>query len=135
MENGKKVCRELKSVRQGIADANGIEYTPVECSHEGDCPGTCPACEAEVRYLNHELNLRRALGKVVVLAGLGLAVSSCSCSSGHGEKLEGEVAVDTTECMPGEEMSVGEFAAEIDTFPAVDSPQNDTVKDNAKESE
>lgn len=78
MEKGKKVCRELKAVRQQIADANDIEYTPNECTHKGDCPGTCPACESEVRYLERQLNLRRALGKAVVVAGLSLSVTSCA---------------------------------------------------------
>lgn len=82
MENGKKVCRELKGVRQKIADANGIDYTPSVCNHEGDCPGSCPACEDEVRYLEQQLSLRRSLGKAVVLAGLSIGVATCfsSCS-------------------------------------------------------
>lgn len=80
MENGKKVCRELKAVRQQIADANGIEYTPNVCNHEGDCPGSCPACEEEVRYLEQQLILRRSLGKAVVLAGLGIGVATCFSS-------------------------------------------------------
>lgn len=82
MENGKKVCQELKAVRQKIADANSIDYTPNVCYHKGDCPGSCPACEEEVRYLEQQLSLRRSLGKAVVLAGLGLSVASCfsSCS-------------------------------------------------------
>lgn len=80
MEPGKKVCNELKAVRKQIADANGIEYTPNVCNHKGDCPGTCPACEEEMRYLERELNLRRMLGKAVVVAGLGIAVAT-TCSS------------------------------------------------------
>ncbi len=77
MEQGKKVCNELKAVRQQIADANGIEYSPAVCDHKGDCDGTCPACEQEVRYLEDQLNLRRMLGKAVIVAGLGLSVASC----------------------------------------------------------
>lgn len=80
MENGKKVCKELKAVRKQIADANGIEYVPNECSHKGDCPGTCPACEAEVRYLERELSLRSKLGKATVVAGLSIAVAACASS-------------------------------------------------------
>lgn len=82
MENGKKVCQELKAVRQKIADANSIDYTPNVCNHKGDCPGSCPVCEEEVRYLEQQLSLRRSLGKAVVLAGVGLSVASCfsSCS-------------------------------------------------------
>ena len=37
MKNGKKICETLKRIRLDIARANGIEYTPCECNHEGDC--------------------------------------------------------------------------------------------------
>lgn len=39
-----------------IAEENGITYVPAECHHEGDCPGTCPRCDAELRYLKNEIN-------------------------------------------------------------------------------
>ena len=42
MSRGKKICNQLKAVRQQIADENGIPFTVEECSHEGDCRGTCP---------------------------------------------------------------------------------------------
>ena len=51
MTKGKSTCKLLKDIRQQIADANGISYQPKECHYEGDCAGTCPACEAEIRYL------------------------------------------------------------------------------------
>lgn len=35
-----------------MADISGIEYEPHECEHEGDCPGTCPLCDAELQELN-----------------------------------------------------------------------------------
>ena len=63
MEKGKKICAVLKDIRQKIADANEIKYAPHECHHEGPCAGTCPACEAEVKYLEEQLNARRLLGK------------------------------------------------------------------------
>lgn len=86
MEKGKKVCNELKAVRQSIADANGIEYTPNVCTHKGDCPGTCPACEEEVKYLEQELSRRNKLGRATVVAGLSIAVATCasSCFSPKG---------------------------------------------------
>ena len=58
MGTGKEVCLILKGIRQKIADANGISYQPKECHHEGDCAGTCPACEEEIRYLERELKAR-----------------------------------------------------------------------------
>ena len=78
MERGKETCRALKDLRQRIADANDIAYTPTVCHHKGDCAGTCPACEAEVQYIEQQLSLRRMLGKAVVVAGLSLGVASCT---------------------------------------------------------
>ena len=51
MKRGKQICKQLKAVRQRIADENGIPLSVEECTHKGDCRGTCPRCEAEVRYL------------------------------------------------------------------------------------
>jgi len=81
MERGKKVCEVLKGIRKKIAEANEIEYEPQECHHEGDCAGTCPACEAEVRFLEQEVSMRRKLGKAVAVVGIsaGLAGLTSSC--------------------------------------------------------
>lgn len=76
MERGKRTCSVLKDIRQQIADANGIKYAPRECHHEEPCAGTCPACEAEVRYLEEQLAVRRMLGKAVVLTGIAAGMSS-----------------------------------------------------------
>ena len=64
MKHGKFICDTLKKVRLDIARANGIKYDPTECHHEGDCAGTCPACESEMRYLEREIARRRSHGKV-----------------------------------------------------------------------
>ena len=74
--NGKKTCDALRNIRQNIANVNGIEYTPAECTYQGDCPGTCPRCESEMRYIERQLRLRGALGKAVVVAGLTLSATS-----------------------------------------------------------
>ena len=50
MNKGKSTCKVLKDIRQKIADVNGIRYVPKECNFKGECKGTCPACEAEIRY-------------------------------------------------------------------------------------
>ena len=80
MEIGKSICRELKKVRMKIAVANDIEYTPSECHHKGDCLGTCPRCEYEVKYIEEQLRLRRAMGKAVSLAGLCVGISAITSS-------------------------------------------------------
>ena len=67
MPRGKSTCKVLKEVRRKVADANGILLQERECTHTGDCAGTCPNCESEVRYLERELSKRRALGKAVAV--------------------------------------------------------------------
>lgn len=62
MERGKKICNALKEIRKRIADANGIPYESEECRHEGDCLGTCPKCEDELRYLQEKIEERAMLG-------------------------------------------------------------------------
>lgn len=53
---GKELCELLKSIRQKLADANGIKYEPHECHHEGDCRGTCPMCDGELEKLTDEIS-------------------------------------------------------------------------------
>lgn len=70
MARGKQKCRILKEIRRQIAAANDISLVIEECPHTGDCLGTCPRCEAEVLYLEHQLSQRRRAGKAVLLAGI-----------------------------------------------------------------
>ena len=58
MNKGKNICNELKAVRRRIADENGIPLDVKECTYHGPCAGTCPRCEAEVQYLESELEKR-----------------------------------------------------------------------------
>ena len=76
MMNGKKICKSLREIRCRIARANDIDYTPAVCTHEGNCAGTCPACESELRYIERQLLRRTAMGKKVALAGLALGAAS-----------------------------------------------------------
>ena len=70
MARGKQTCKILKEIRRQIAEANDIEFVTSECRYKGDCLGTCPKCEAEVRYLEQQLRSRQLMGKAVVLAGI-----------------------------------------------------------------
>ena len=74
MVKGKSTCKLLKSIRQQIADANGISYLPKECHHKGDCAGTCPACEEEIRYLEGELKARKGNGFGMKVAGIAAGI-------------------------------------------------------------
>ncbi|MBO4324003.1 MAG: hypothetical protein J5845_01215 [Lachnospiraceae bacterium] len=79
---GKDKCRMLKQIRKKIADANDIPYVVEECPHKGECLGTCPKCEAELKKLEEELSLRRRLGKGVAVVGLatGMMAATTACT-------------------------------------------------------
>ncbi|MBP5506294.1 MAG: energy transducer TonB [Prevotella sp.] len=81
MTLGKHICKTLKEIRLQVAKANDIHYAPTECRHKGDCSGTCPKCEQELRYIEEQLDLRRAMGKAVSLVGISVgltALTSCN---------------------------------------------------------
>ncbi len=74
MIKGKSTCKLLKDIRQQVADANGISYQPKECHHKGDCAGTCPACEEEIRYLERELRACKGNGFSMKVAGIAAGI-------------------------------------------------------------
>lgn len=109
--NGKNKCKILKSIRKKIAEDNGIAYVTTECKYKGDCSGTCPKCEAELRDLEKELAKRKNLGKSVAVAGIAaaLVVASTGCdvkipNETAGTPLPQETTSQTqvTELIPGE---------------------------------
>ncbi len=88
MNRGKHTCEYLKDVRRRVARENDIPLEQPACTFEGECSGTCPRCEAEVRYIESELRKRRSLGKAVSIAGI--ALSSVVAVSCHPNTLQGE---------------------------------------------
>ena len=94
MKRGKKICNTLKEVRMQVAKANDIKYAPTECRHEGDCAGTCPKCESEVRWLEQQLQLRRQLGKAVAMVGVSVGLAALTaCNSNVSNKTASEMDV------------------------------------------
>ncbi len=83
--NGKSKCKILKDIRKQIARENDIALVISECKYQGDCTGTCPKCEAEVRYLEQELRKRQQAGKAIAVAGIAtaLVVNTAGCASFH----------------------------------------------------
>lgn len=79
--NGKGKCKILKEIRRQIAAQNDIEFVTADCKFQGDCTGTCPKCEAEVRYLEEQLRKRQQAGKAIAVAGIAaaLVVTSSGC--------------------------------------------------------
>ena len=101
MAKGKHTCKILKEIRKQIAAENDSELVVSECTYQGDCLGTCPKCEAEVRYLEHELEKRQRLGKAAVYAGMSigtmLAASACGSTT--------DVANSNSNCTNGTEVT------------------------------
>ena len=136
MAKGKQTCKILKEIRKQIAVENDIDLVVSECTYQGDCLGTCPKCEAEVRYLERELEKRQRMGKAAVFAGmsLGTLFAATSCNHPVPEPLAGEVmhTPDSTE-MPNDSIS-------NDTIPSdayllegdVLAPEPDTMKAEKK---
>lgn len=91
MAKGKRTCKILKEIRRQIAEANDIEYVVEECQYKGDCLGTCPKCEAEVRYLEEQLHQRQLLGKAAMIAGVSVGMLTLSSCNGTGQRLQGDV--------------------------------------------
>ncbi len=78
MNKGKNTCKILKDIRRKIAEANDIEYISSECKFKGDCTGTCPKCEQEVRNLEHQLQQRHSMGKKIAIAGIAASMAMTS---------------------------------------------------------
>ena len=98
MARGRNICNTLKAIRKQIADANGIEYSPEECHFKGECKGTCPKCEQEVRNLEYELKLRKMAGNAVKIAGIAAGVVvMTACSDGKPQRnVSDQITGDTT---------------------------------------
>ncbi len=97
MTHGRNICNQLKEVRKRIAEENDIPLEIAECTYKGECRGTCPRCEAEVRYLESALSDRLRLGRVATVAGfaLGLATTTVQAQNEVPEIYIGE-PIDST---------------------------------------
>lgn len=85
---GKEKCKALKEIRRQIAEKNDIEYAVSECTFQGECKGTCPRCEAELRYLERELAVKQSLGKAVAVAGISATVCTSLTACSPAETIE-----------------------------------------------
>lgn len=94
--NGKEICKALRNIRRHIASTNDIAYVPAECDYQGECSGTCPRCESEMRYIERQLCLRRAMGKAVVVAGLTLTTAALTPALAQAQPSAPQVATQRT---------------------------------------
>lgn len=105
MNQGKSICNQLKEIRKEIARENDIPLDSKECTYDGPCNGTCPHCEAELKYIEDQLTKRSQLGKAAVVAGMTLGMVTAAQdlnaqNDNRHEKLMGDVVaesrIDTT---------------------------------------
>lgn len=145
---GRNICDTLKAIRKEIADANGIEYSPEECHFKGECRGTCPKCEQEVKDLEYELRLRQMAGTAIKVAGVAAGiVAMTACSDGKLQRTASDNAKPRVEKPAKEEsprlLGIAPYrqpeetsskifgaAEEMPTFPGGEKALMQYIKDN-----
>lgn len=136
--SGKSKCKILKDIRKKIAEENDIAYVTSECKYQGECSGTCPKCEAELRYLEEELAKRKNVGKAVAVAGVAaaLVVGTASCVINLHEPTAGTPTPCPIEThgpeLLGEAVPVGD-TPEGETVVVGDIPEGETIVMGASE--
>lgn len=133
---GRNICDTLKAIRKEIADANGIEYSPEECHFKGECRGTCPKCEQEVKDLEYELRLRQMAGTAIKVAGVAAGiVAMTACSNGKIQRTVSDnakqwrAAVIKPTADPDSSKIFG-AAEEMPSFPGGEKALMQYIKDN-----
>ena len=133
---GRNICDTLKAIRKKIADANGIEYSPEECHFKGECRGTCPKCEQEVKDLEYELRLRQMAGTAIKVAGVAAGiVAMTACSSGKIQRTVSDnakqwrAAIIKPTADPDSSKIFG-AAEEMPSFPGGEKALMQYIKDN-----
>lgn len=137
MKRGKQTCKILKEIRKQIAEENDIELVTSECTYQGDCKGTCPKCEAEVRYLERELEKRQRMGKAAIFAGMSLGAVFASAGCGPLVQRTGDVPNDTYDTSEVVQDTIHDEFERLAGEPCVpdinemtnDSIQRDTIPD------
>lgn len=133
---GRNICDTLKAIRKEIADANRIEYSPEECHFKGECRGTCPKCEQEVKDLEYELRLRQMAGTAIKVAGVAAGiVAMTACSDGKIQRTVSDnakqwrAAVIKPTVDPDSSKIFG-AAEEMPSFPGGEKALMQYIKDN-----
>lgn len=97
--NGREKCELLNNIRKRIAEKNDIDFVIYDCTFEGDCTGTCPKCESEIKYLEDELIRKQESGEKININGIFSAEEyKPKCSDMAGE----EVHMDCSEIVEGD---------------------------------
>ena len=102
MKRGKQTCRILKEIRRQIAEVNDIEFITSDCQYQGDCLGTCPKCEAEVRYLEQQLERKRMAGKAITILGISAGVMTMNAQNSNIDSTQKQSPTDIIEIISTE---------------------------------
>ena len=123
---GKAKCKILKEIRQKIADENDIPYVTRECTYQGDCSGTCPRCESELRYLERELEVRQRIGKQVAVTALcaGISLSTTGCID-NSQELGGATQLAPGSYTDGNTTDGTELSGDVAIAPTEDDAELD----------
>ena len=135
MKRGKRICNTLKEVRMQVAKANDIKYAPTECHYEGDCTGTCPKCESEVRWLEQQLQLRRQLGKAVAVVGVSMGLASLTACESQLAELNTDSNISSViNQSAGSKISqwMGDVVEQPPSFPGGSQALIDFLRENIK---
>lgn len=132
MKRGKKICDTLKEVRMQVAKANDIKYAPTECHHKGDCAGTCPKCEAEVRWLEQQLQLRRQLGKAVAVVGVSIGLAALTSCESQLTEMNTDSNISSVLNQNNNSEWMGEIISPQPSFPGGSQALVDFLRENTK---
>ena len=102
MKRGKQTYRILKEIRRQIAEVNDIEFITSECQYQGDCLGTCPKCETEVRYLEQQLERKRMAGKAITILGISAGVMTMNAQNSNIDSTQKQSPTDIIEIISTE---------------------------------
>lgn len=122
---GKEKCKALKEIRRQIAQENDIPYVVSQCTHQGDCKGTCPKCESELRYLERELALRQGLGKAVAVVGISTSVCAGLTACSPVDMVRDALGIQSGVQTSGAIMPVQELYGDIQYYPESGAGEGD----------
>jgi len=130
MNPGKITCEVLKKIRSEIAEANQIDYRSEPCSFKGECLGTCPKCESELQYLEHQLIKKQGSQKTALFAGVSLAImsglSACKQSDPAVQNTQTPSVKPQTETVKTEKTNT---ASNQETLPQNSKKENKKIKE------
>ena len=101
--NGREKCELLNNIRKRIAEENDIDFVVYDCTFEGDCTGTCPKCESEIKYLEDELIRKQESGEKININGIFSAEEykpRCGDMSGEEIPMEDCSEIDSGDFSP-----------------------------------